>query len=111
MIGEGGVDGIRAPGIMSILVGAIGIIAPNGRFTAAPAAEDGGSLRGEGGGFGGTRGGGGTGPDFCGAGGGGGFLSGSPRVTVGAPLEEPQGSGLNGGSRWNGLSGGPPEGS
>ena len=107
--GEGGVTGIRAPGIMSILVGAIGITAPNGKFKVAPAAEDVGSLRGGGGGFGGIRGGGGTGPDFCGAGGGGGFISGSPRVMAGAPLDGPQGSGLDGGSRGNGLSGGPPE--
>ena len=104
--GEGGVTGIRAPGIMSILVGAVGITAPNGRFKVASAPEDvasapedAASLRGGGGGFGGLRGGGGTGPVFCGGGGGGGFKLGTPRHVAGALPGGPQGSGLNGGSR------------
>ena len=60
--GEGGVIGIRAPGIVSIQTGAVGLIAPKGNATAAPVFHEKVVSLSGGGGFGGLFGGGGTGP-------------------------------------------------
>ena len=104
--GEGGVVGIRAPGIVFIQTGAVGLIAPKGNATTAAVFPEAVVCRSGGGGFGGLFTGGGTGLVTL-AGSGGGDFRGRGGHDSDALPTGPLGAVLCGGPGWKGFNGGP----
>ena len=94
--GEGGVVGIRAPGIVFIQTGAVGLIAPKGNATTAAVFPEVVVFLSGGGGFGGLFTGGDTGLVTVAGSGGGGFREGGSHDSGALPTG-PLGAALYGG--------------